>query len=181
MIPQLWKPTALSIAFNSKIKYAGTTGIAIRKWTMQEAVVDVQNQWRIQNHLGGIHATAMATLAESATGMLFGMYVPDTHWPLLKSMKVTYHQRAVGDLRAVATITEEQRTQIITQDRGSTIMQVTVTDSEQKEPIECEMEWAWVSKKRGGKKKQKEDSSSSSKDDEITHKERLTGDIQQVA
>ena len=25
---------------------------------------------------------------------------------------------------------------------------MTVTDSQQKEPIECEMEWAWISKKR---------------------------------
>lgn len=153
-LPDLVRSPALSLAFNSKIKYAGTTGIAIRKWTTEETVVDCKNRWRVRNHLGGVHATAMATLAESATGMLFGLYVPDTHIPLLKSMKVSFHKRAIGDLRAVATITEEQKNQISTTDRGSTLMQVRVTDAEGKEPIECEMEWAWTSKT----KKPKEDS-----------------------
>lgn len=148
LIPQSWKPTALSLAFNSKIKYAGTTGIAIQKWNRDETVVKIKNRWRVQNHLGGVHATAMATLAESATGMLFGIYVPDTHLPLLKSMKVTFNKRAIGDLQAVSTITEEQKQQIMNTDRGSTIMQVVVTDEEGKEPIQCEMEWAWTSKKK---------------------------------
>jgi hypothetical protein len=63
-------------------------------------------------------------------------------------MKVTFNKRAVGDLQAVSTITEEQKQQIMNTDRGSTIMQVVVTDKEGKEPIQWEMEWAWSSKKK---------------------------------
>ena len=90
----------------------------------------------------------MATLAESTTGMLFGLYVPDTHLPLLKSMKVTYLKRATGNLQAIATLSEEQKHEIQTTDKGSVIVPVTVTDSEGKEPIQVEMEWAWTMKRK---------------------------------
>ena len=148
LLPESLKKSALSLAFNSNIKYAGTTGIAIQKWSSEGTEVALKNRWRVQNHLGGVHATAMATLAESATGMLFGLYVPDSHIPLLKSMKITYKKRAVGDLKAIATIDNTQRELIQSTDKGSTLMNVLVTDSEGKVPIECEMEWAWTSKKK---------------------------------
>jgi acyl-coenzyme A thioesterase PaaI-like protein len=148
--PVLFEPlrkAALTMAFNLNIKYAGTTCIGIQRWDTESAVVQLKNRWHVQNHIGGIHATAMATLAESTTGMLFGLYVPDTHLPLLKSMKVAYTARAVGNLRAVATLTDEQKQIIQSTDKGSVIVPVKVTDSEGKEPIQCEMEWAWTQKR----------------------------------
>jgi hypothetical protein len=54
----------------------------------------------VRNHFGGFHATAMATLAESATGNLFGLHVPDSHIPVLKSMRVVFNKRTVGYLKA---------------------------------------------------------------------------------
>ena len=150
-IPSFLRSTVLSLAFNSQIKYAGTTGIAIRSWTAQEAVVSLPNRFRVRNHLGGVHATAMATLAESATGMVFGIHVPDTHIPLLKSLTVRYNRVARGDLTAVATISDEQITQIQTQERGSVLVPVTVTDQDNTEPIAVEMEWAWTTRKRKDK------------------------------
>ncbi len=146
-LPDRLQQAALTLAFNSQIKYAGTTGIRIHQWQTHQTVVSLKNRKHIQNHIGGIHATAMATLAESATGMLFGLHVPDTHLPLLKSMKVNFVARAAGDLTAVATLSEEQQERIQTTDRGSVLVPVKVTDSEGKEPIHCEMEWAWTTKK----------------------------------
>uniref|UniRef100_A0A7S1Y9P7 DUF4442 domain-containing protein n=1 Tax=Grammatophora oceanica TaxID=210454 RepID=A0A7S1Y9P7_9STRA len=147
-LPKRVRQLGLTMAFNSQIKYAGTTGIDIHKWTKEETVVHLKNRWRVQNHLGGIHATAMATLAESATGMLFGCHVPDSHIPLLKSMKISYTARASGDLKAVSTITPKQKEQIATEPKGDTLMNVVVTDSEGKEPIQAEMVWAWTAKKK---------------------------------
>ena len=146
--PTFLRGPLLSLAFNSNIKYAGTTGIAVEKWDSNQAVVHLKNRWRVQNHLKGVHATAMATLAESATGMVFGCQVPDSHIPLLKSMKVDFVKRAQGDLKAVATISEEQKELIRTSDRGAAIIQVQVTDEAGNEPIHCEMEWAWTTKKK---------------------------------
>ena len=147
-VPAFLRSTVLSLAFNSQIKYAGTTGIAIQKWTSNEAVVSLKNRRRVQNHLKGVHATAMATLAESATGMVFGAHVPDSHLPVLKSLKVNYQKLAKGNLTAVATISSEQIHEIQTQDRGSVIVPVTVTDEDNNQPIAVEMEWAWTAKKK---------------------------------
>ena len=36
---------------------------------------------QVQNHIKGVHACAMALLAESATGAVFGMNVPDSAIP----------------------------------------------------------------------------------------------------
>jgi acyl-coenzyme A thioesterase PaaI-like protein len=146
-VPAFLRGRVLSLAFNSNIKYAGTTGIAIQEWNEQQSIVQLKNRFRVQNHLKGIHATAMATLAESATGMVFGVHVPDTHIPLLKSIKIQFVKRAQGDLRAVARITPKQIETIASTDKGSEIIQVTVTDQGGNEPIQCEMEWAWTTKK----------------------------------
>jgi acyl-coenzyme A thioesterase PaaI-like protein len=145
--PEPLRKAALTLAFNAKVKYAGTSCVGIQRWDTETAVVNLKNRWHVQNHIGGIHATAMATLAESATGMLFSLYVPDTHLPLLKSMKVSYTARAAGNLQAVATLTEEQKSLIQSTDKGSVTVPVKVTDSDGKEPIQCEMEWAWTKKR----------------------------------
>ena len=90
----------------------------------------------------------MALLAESATGSVFGMHVPDTHIPLIKSMKIEYKRRAQGDLKAIASLTTEQIQSIETLDKGEVTVAVDVTDENNATPIECEMIWAWVPKKR---------------------------------
>lgn len=147
-VPQILRPSALSWTFNSYIRYAGTTGLRIDEWSPERAVVTCKNRWHIQNHLGTVHATAMATLAESATGMLFGLYVPDgTHVQLLKSLRIEYTAMAVGDLQAVATVFENAE-QLGDTDRGSVIVPVKVTDAEGKEPIKCELTWAWTTRKK---------------------------------
>jgi len=153
--PTPFQSPALTYAFNSQIKYAGTTGIYIQEWTPDRAIVTLANKKRVQNHIGGIHATAMATLAESTTGMVFGLHVPDEKLPLLKSMNMKFITRAEGDLKAVATLPMELQEKIRTEERGSILVPVQVTDETGKEPIQCEMEWAWTTKK--AKKKNADD------------------------
>jgi acyl-coenzyme A thioesterase PaaI-like protein len=102
----------------------------------------------VQNHIGGVHAAAMALLAETATGAVFGMTVPDTHLPLLKFMRVDYVKRANGSLRAEATLTPEQRQRLLTEDKGDLVVPVRVTDADGNEPIQVQMCWAWVPKRR---------------------------------
>ena len=140
------KSWALSLAFNSQVKFAGTSGIRINELTARSSQVELRNRWRVQNHIGGIHACGMALLAESATGVVFGMNVPDTHLPLLKSMKVEFNRRAQGDLRAHATLSEEQIDKIQKTEKGSTIVSVEISDLSNQHPIVCEMEWAWTTK-----------------------------------
>ena len=102
----------------------------------------------MQNHIGGIHAIAASLLAESATGIVFGMNVPDTHVPLLKSMTVNFQRRMKGDLVATASLTDEQIALITSADKGDLIVPVSITDESGEEPIEVIMNWAWVNKVR---------------------------------
>jgi len=90
----------------------------------------------------------MALLAETATGFVVGMNVPDDKLMLLKSMKVSYFKRAQGDMRAVATLSPEQVGRMFSEDKGDVLVDVVVTDESGESPIACEMVWAWVPKKR---------------------------------
>jgi hypothetical protein len=109
------------------------------------------NKKAVQNHIGGVHAIAAAVLAESATGIVFGMNVPDSKLPLLKSMKVNFQRRMQGSLSAEAKISSEQIKSIESDEKGSFLIPVIIADESDQQPIECEMEWAWVSKKRRNK------------------------------
>ncbi|KAF1323677.1 hypothetical protein FI667_g10360, partial [Globisporangium splendens] len=147
-LPLPAKRAALSLLFNSQVKLAFTAGIEIQELTNARAQLRLKNRLRVQNHIGGVHACGMALLAESATGVVFGMNVPDSSVPLIKSMRIEYKKRAQGDLQAVASLTPQQIEEILSKDKGEVLVDVKVTDSTGASPIECEMLWAWVSKQR---------------------------------
>ncbi|GAA6173808.1 DUF4442 domain-containing protein [Colwellia sp. KU-HH00111] len=146
--PLFMQSFLLTRFFNFTVKFAGTTGVKIEKVTHQQTVLTLKNTKTVRNHIGGVHAIAAAVLAESATGIVFGMNVPDHCVPLLKSMTIHYQRRMVGSLTAVANMTLAQIESIEQQDKGELMVPVTITDESGQQPIECEMQWAWVSKKR---------------------------------
>lgn len=146
--PQFMQSFLLTQLFSQQVKYAKTTGIKITKISHQEVIITLANKKKVQNHIGGIHAVAAALLAESTTGIVFGMNVSDTCIPLLKSMTMRYQRRMQGALTAKATLTDQQRNQISADDKGDMLINVVITDESGQSPIECEMEWAWIPKKR---------------------------------
>jgi hypothetical protein len=50
-------------------------------------------------------------------------------------------------MRVVATLTQEQRERLKTEERGDFLVEVHVTDESGSEPILCEMLWSWLPKK----------------------------------
>lgn len=147
-LPEFMRSFAMSKAFGGVIKYAGHSGVRFEKLSQNECVVSIKNKKKVQNHIGGIHAAAMALLAETATGFVFGMNVPDSKLPLIKKMNIDYVKRSSGDMRAVATLTDEQIKKIQTEEKGEVIVSVRITDEANIEPINAEMTWAWTGKKR---------------------------------
>lgn len=134
--------------FGKFVPFLGTAGLVFEEVSRERMVVSVKNRKKVQNHIKGLHAAAMALLAETATGFVVGMNVPDDKLMLLKSMKVSYYKRAQGDMRAVATLPPEQVQRMFTEDKGDVLVDVVVTDESGESPIVCEMVWAWVPKKR---------------------------------
>jgi len=143
-----FRQQALTFALGRAVKFVGTARLKVEDLTAERAVVSVGNQKRVQNHIGGVHAMAMGLIAETATGFVLGMNLPDSAVPVIKSVRIEYLKRATGGLRAEATLTEEQRRAITTQPKGEVLVQCRVTDESGIEPIRCEMIWAWVPKQR---------------------------------
>jgi len=139
---------ARTVVMGRIVKFVGTAGLHIEELTEARCVVSLANKTKVQNHIGGIHAAAMALLAETATGFVVGMNVPDDRVPVIKTMRVDYTKRAKGDLRAVATLSDEERARMRSDEKGEVTVAVCVTDGANVEPIRCEMVWAWTGKRR---------------------------------
>jgi uncharacterized protein (TIGR00369 family) len=135
-------------AMGSLVKFVGTAGLRIEALTEEHCVATLANRAKVQNHIGGIHAAAMALLAETVTGFVVGMNVPDDRVPVIKSLHVDYTRRAKGDLRAVATLAPADRELMRSEEKGEVTVPVVVTDSANVEPIHCTMIWAWTPKQR---------------------------------
>ena len=148
LLPDFLRVKTLTTFFGKLVKFTGTTGIKVEELTSKRAVVSLKNKKSVQNHIGSVHAVASILIAESATGYLIGMNVPDSSVPVIKTIKADYVKRAKGDMKAVASLTDEQVKALQTLDKGETTVSVVVTDADGKEPILMEMVWAWTPKRR---------------------------------
>ncbi len=146
-LPEFLRPSALSLVMRRIVPYVGTSKVVIEEMTEERVVASLKNRRRVQNHIKGIHATAMALLAETATGFIVVMNLPAGKLPLMKSMKIDYKKRAKGDMKVIATLTDEQREMMRQQDKGEVSVPVEVTDESGQQPIQCEMIWAWIPQK----------------------------------
>tara|TARA_R110002072_G_scaffold57188_3_gene147265 strand:- start:8420 stop:8911 length:492 start_codon:yes stop_codon:yes gene_type:complete len=147
-LPVFLRSKALSTFFGKMVKFTGTAGTIIEELNEQKAVIKLKNKKSVQNHIGSVHAVASILIAESASGYVVGMNIPDSSIPVIKTIKADYVKRAKGDMKAVASLTKAQISAMQTQEKGETSVKVTVTDAEGKEPILMEMIWAWTPKKR---------------------------------
>jgi acyl-coenzyme A thioesterase PaaI-like protein len=145
-LPKFSHSFLLTKLFCSQVKYANTSKVRILDIQTQQVTMLMANRKRVQNHIGGVHAIAAALLAESATGIVFGINLPDRCLPLLKSMTINYQRRMQGDLTAVAVISDEQIA-LLTEEKGNMDIVVSITDESGEQPIECLMQWAWITKK----------------------------------
>ncbi|EOR09442.1 DUF4442 domain-containing protein [Acinetobacter tandoii] len=146
--PQGIRTTLWSKAFGRIVPMVGTANIRYLEVDQHHVVVRIENQRNMQNHIKGVHAAAMALLAETATGFLTGLHVPDHRILLIKSLHVDYLKVAQGGLTATASLSSEQQTFIAEQEKGELLIPVTVIDDAGNEPIQCQMLWAWLPKRK---------------------------------
>jgi len=66
--------------------------------------VRMRKRRRVQNHLGTVHAIAMANLCELAAGLATEVTLPTGLRWIPKSMTIEYLKRAATDLRAVCQL-----------------------------------------------------------------------------
>jgi len=147
-MPPWLRRFAITKMFTSQVRFAGTGAVQFLELEEGRALLQMRNVRKVQNHIHTIHATAMALLAETATGAVLGMTLPDSKVPLLKSLHIDYVRRAQGTLRAEATLPADMRARVLAEEKGDLAVPVRVTDESGEEPIKCQMVWAWIPKKR---------------------------------
>lgn len=145
-LPQGIRTALLSKTFGRVVPMVGSARIRYEQVSHDQVMVSMANHKAMQNHIGQVHACAMALLAETATGFVTAMNVPDSAVVLIKSIKIDYKRPTQGAMRAIATLTAEQQQLIQSTDKGETLVQVVITDESGKAPIQCEMLWAWIAK-----------------------------------
>ncbi len=145
-LPEEEKIEKMSSAVGSFVKFTGHSGVRYEKMTKHEVVVSLENKPEVQNHIHQIHATAMILLAETSTGMVVGMNVPDDRIMLVKSLNTAFVKRSTGAMRAIASLSDEQIKYIQETEKGELLIPVVVTDEAGVEPIKVEALWAWIPK-----------------------------------
>lgn len=147
-VPESLRTRATTWLLGRFVPFTRTSGLVFEKVSREEVIVSIQNRRKVQNHIQGVHACAMALLAETSSGFVTNMNTPDDKLILLKSMHVDYEKRAVGNMRAVARCSEEMAQIIFNEERGNFAVPVTVYDESGEPPVNVEMVWAWVPKKK---------------------------------
>lgn len=143
-LPAGLRTAVQSFLLGRKVPFVGTAKLKVEEVSQWRVVVSIRNRRRVQNHIKGVHAAAMALLAETASGFAVAMHVPDDRIPLIKSMKIDYVKRAKGDLRAVVELRPEHVQAILSEEKGEINVPVSVTDQSGTPPILCDVIWAWI-------------------------------------
>lgn len=76
----------------------------IEKLEPGACVVRVRQRRRIENHIRTVHAIAMCNAAELAGGLATDATIPDSMRWIPKGMSVRYLKKALGELRATASV-----------------------------------------------------------------------------
>lgn len=145
--PAFLRPWLRDRVLGRAVPLVGTTRLHFEAVGADGVRISIANRRPVQNHIGGVHAAAMALLAETATGFCLGWHLPDDRLPLIKRMEVEFRRRTQGAMRAEAKLEPDQIAQIKGEPKGELVVPVRVTDESGEPPIECRMLWAWVPRK----------------------------------
>lgn len=130
------------------VPFVGTGRVRVLYVGDDKVITRIGSNWRTHNHLQQVHAMATALLAETATGLMLGMVLPNDKAPLLKSVHIRYTRRTTGALTATATLPDGLALRLQTEDKGEVVMPVQVTDATGEAVIEAEYLFAWRIKEK---------------------------------
>ena len=108
-LPKGIRSTLWSKAFGRVVPMVGSANLRYLEVSHAKVVVKIENHKAMQNHIGQVHACAMALIAETATGFVTGMNVPDTCIVLIKSFKVDFKRPSKGAMIVTAILTDDQQ------------------------------------------------------------------------
>jgi acyl-coenzyme A thioesterase PaaI-like protein len=120
-----------------KVPFVKTVGIIDKK---------LEKNQNIENHLGSIHAGAIFTFAENASGEYLRELFPDLAdkiIPLLRESSIKYKKQAKSTLRSEVSVLDIEKFKAIfwKKSRASVVANVKVFDNE--DDLVCEGSFKW--------------------------------------
>jgi len=146
--PRLRRPL-VTRAVGKSIPFVDTAACFVYAYTPTRVSVHLDNRRAVQNHLGGLHAAALALLAETASGLVVALNVPPESAPVLQTMDVEYGQFAQTSARAEAQMTDEESDRIQSRPVGRANVKVQLRAPHSGDSLATSrLEWAWLPKER---------------------------------
>lgn len=142
--PHLRRPLVTN-AVGEVIPFVATTGCYIQTYTPTQVAVRLDNRPALRNHLGGLHAAALALLTETASGLVVALNVPPASSPLLRTMDVSFERFAQQSVEAEANLTKEESSRIRSNPIGRVDVEVTLSAlDDDTSLVSSSLEWAWL-------------------------------------
>jgi len=135
--------TLFSKAICFKAPYFGTISPVFTSLDSGKGEATIRKRRALQNHLGTVHAIAMANLCEFVGGVTLEVSLPDSHRWIPKGMNIQYRKKAETDLVARTTFPLDAWP-----DSGSFIVHVDIFDRNEQVVCDADIEM-YVSRKKG--------------------------------
>lgn len=118
------------------VPYSGSIRPTVRELKPGRAVVALKERRRLRNHLGSVHAIALANLGELASGLAMTLALPAEARGIPIRVEVDYHKKARGTITAhgraappaaVAAERDDTATAELVDETGEVVARLVVT------------------------------------------------------
>lgn len=135
------------------VPFAGYTGVVLEEISPERGVASLAKRGEVENHIQTMHAGAMFTLGEAASGAALGGVLADqllVARPVAANASIKYVKTAKTDLTAtaIASMPAAEALQTLN-DEGKVMFDINVDIRDAEENTCAEMTVAWHVKKLG--------------------------------